>query len=110
MRHIVRVACLGAAFAIAAAPIALAQKGEGGAAAGSLNEQLAALAEPWLAEENPDGSPEEIAATADCVVAALDKLPDEVKMTMLAADDFEDALDVAVSFDQALEQPLEACF
>lgn len=79
-------------------------------AQGDADMRLADMARPWLAAENPDGLPAQIDATVSCVMAVLSPLPAALKDEMLAQEDFEDALDAAVSADPTLERPLEACF
>ena len=79
-----------------------------------LKMRLAEMAAPFLAEEDPEASMAEFAATAVCIVEALDALPDGIRFEMLQAPDFEDALDLAVNHAERvglpLENHLEACF
>lgn len=79
-----------------------------------LRQQLAAFAMPFLAEEAPNLTLPDLAATVVCIVDALDPLPEEIKLQMLAQEDFEDALDLAVIYGEQAKLPvgsrLEGCF
>ncbi len=79
-------------------------------AQGELDAALIAKARPFLAEENPGATPATIDATVACVMSVIGELPSELKVQMIAAPDFEDALDLLVRARPETERPLEACF
>ncbi len=101
MKRIVAAAFLAAATGLAAG---------GAAAQADLDAALVAKARPFLEAENPRGTPATIDATVTCVMAVLGELPSELKTQMIAAPDFEDALDLLVKTRPDTERPLEACF
>ncbi len=75
-----------------------------------LDDQIAAMARPFLAEENPGATPARIDETLECVMTVLRPLSDDLKTEMLRQRDFEDALDAGVAGDPDIEGPLEQCF
>ncbi len=75
-----------------------------------LDDQLAAMARPFLAAENPNGTPAKIDETLECVMIVLRPLQDDLKTEMLRQRTFDDALDAGVAGDPDIQGALEACF
>ncbi len=105
MKRLLKVASIPlTCLALTAAP-AMAQ--EFPDAASLLRQELAAFAAPFVAEEGPNLTMPELAATIVCIVDALEPLPEDIKRQMLDQDDFEDALDLAVIYGEDAKLPME---
>ena len=112
---IARLLSVVAAFAFAATLVFAATsaraQGEGDPAweMSLLQQQLGVMASMWINDEAPDLSLYDVVSTVICLVEALRDLPVEAKEQMLAQEDFEDALDLAVTLFPEVEPRLEAC-
>ncbi|MCW5697141.1 MAG: hypothetical protein KIS96_10485 [Bauldia sp.] len=74
-----------------------------------LQQQLGIMAAIWINDESPDLSLYDTVAFVICIVEAIRDLPVEVKEEMLAQENFDDALALAVTVNPEAEMRLAAC-